>query len=65
MFEVSGKQTFSAIYSKIGEELRSQYRLGYVPDADGAADGFHRVELTELRDKKLFIQTRNGYYVGQ
>jgi VWFA-related protein len=65
MFEVSGKQTFSAIYSQIGEELRSQYRLGYVPDADGAAEGFHRVELSELKDKKLFIQTRNGYYVGQ
>jgi VWFA-related protein len=65
MFEVSGKQTFSAIYSQIGEELRSQYRLGYVPDADGASEGFHRIELTELRDKKLLIQTRNGYYVGQ
>jgi VWFA-related protein len=65
MFEVSGKQTFSAIYTQIGDELRSQYRLGYIPDADAASDGFHRVELTELRDKKLFIQTRDGYYVGQ
>src|ERR1700744_5606297 len=29
VFEVSGKQTFTAIYSQIAEELRSQYRLGY------------------------------------
>jgi VWFA-related protein len=64
MFEVSGKQTFAAIYSQIGEELRSRYRLGYVPDAGAAAEGFHRVELTLPRDKKLSIQTRDGYYGG-
>ncbi len=62
MFEVSGKQTFAAIYSQIGEELRSQYRLGYVPDANTAAPGFHRIELTLVKDKKLSIQTRGGYY---
>jgi VWFA-related protein len=28
MYEVSGKQTFASIYTQIGEELRSQYRLG-------------------------------------
>ncbi len=62
MFEVSGKQTFAAIYTQIGEELRSQYRLGYVPDANAATAGFHRIELTLVRDKELFIQTRGGYY---
>jgi VWFA-related protein len=65
MFEVSGKQSFAAIYNQIGEELRSQYRLGYVPDAGAAAQGFHRVQLTAPKDKKLFIQTRDGYYGGQ
>jgi VWFA-related protein len=65
MFEVSGKQTFAAIYTQIGEELRSQYRLGYVPDADAGADGFHRVELTLPKDKKMFIQTRSGYFAGE
>jgi VWFA-related protein len=65
LFEVSGKQTFAAIYTQIGEELRSQYRLGYVPDKDASSDGFHHVELTAPRDKKLSIQTRDGYYGGQ
>jgi VWFA-related protein len=65
MFEVSGKQTFAAIYTQIGEELRSQYRLGYVPDTDTASEGFHRVGLTLPKDKKLFIQTRDGYYAGE
>jgi VWFA-related protein len=65
MFEVSGKQTFATIYTQIGEELRSQYRLGYVPDASAASQGFHRVQLTAPKDKKLSIQTRDGYYAGQ
>ncbi len=64
LFEVSGKQTFAAIYTQIGEELRSQYRLGYVPDKDAASEGFHHVQLTSLKDKKLSIQTRDGYYGG-
>jgi VWFA-related protein len=64
MFEVSGKQTFTTIYTQIAEELRSQYRLGYTPDAATAAGGFHRVELTVPKDKKLIVQTRDGYYTG-
>jgi VWFA-related protein len=64
MFEVSGKQTFSTIYTQIAEELRSQYRLGYTPDTATAAGGFHRVELTVPKDKKLIVQTRDGYYTG-
>ena len=64
MFEVSGKQTFATIYTQIVEELRSQYRLGYTPDAATAAGGFHRVELTVPQDKKLIVQTRDGYYAG-
>jgi VWFA-related protein len=64
MFEVAGKQTFTAIYTQIADDLRSQYRLGYIPNAATAAPGFHRVELTLPKDKKLFIQTRDGYYTG-
>jgi VWFA-related protein len=65
MFEVSGKQTFANIYAQIGEELRSQYRLGYVPDVEAASAGFHRVEASVPADKKLSIQTRDGYYGGE
>lgn len=65
LFEVSAKQTFAAIYTQIGEELRSQCRLGYVPDANAASVGFHRIELTLPNNKKLFIQTRAGYYAAE
>ena len=64
IFELPGKQTFATIYTQIAEELRSQYRLGYTPDAATAAAGFHRVDLTVPKDKKLFVQTRDGYYSG-
>ncbi len=65
MFEVSEKQTFTVIYTQIADELRSQYRLGYTPDAAAAADGFHRIDLALTKNKKLVVQTRDGYYGGQ
>ena len=43
LFEVSKKETVAAIYTQIAEELRSQYRLGYTPDALASADGITRL----------------------
>ena len=65
VFEVTHKQNVASIYAQIGEELRSQYRLGYTPDADTSSDGYHRVDLTIPNQKKLFVQTRAGYYSGK
>jgi hypothetical protein len=68
LFEVSKKETLADIYKQIGEELRAQYRLGYTPDKDQASDGYHRIDLTFSKStpnaKDLYIQTRDGYYVG-
>jgi hypothetical protein len=38
-----------------------------VSKASGVAssEGFHRVELTTPKEKKLSIETRDGYYGGQ
>ena len=67
MFEVSKKQPVADIYAEIGKELRSQYRLGYTPDATAAADGYHKIDLafTSPDKKKFTIQTREGYYTGK
>ncbi len=62
LFEVKGKQTVSAIYTQIGEELRSQYRLGYSPTAADAAEGYHKVDVTVPSQPKDFVQARDGYY---
>ncbi len=59
-FEVSKKQPIEQIYSRIQEELRNQYSLGYTPDRrDGG--GYRKINLTTKR-KGLMVQTRDGYY---
>ncbi len=66
LFEVTKKQTVAQIYQQIGEELRAQYRLGYTPDADHSAEGYHQVDLALKNTKDKFtVQTRDGYYTGK
>ncbi len=65
LFEVSKKQDVAAIYTEIAEELRSEYRLGYTPDAAISADGYHQIDLAIPKQKNLYIQTRDGYYTGK
>jgi VWFA-related protein len=68
VFEVSKKQTVDDIYKQIGEELRSQYRVGFTPSGDAAKDRYHQINLGLTGDdakKKLDVQTRDGYYMGQ
>lgn len=60
LFEVK-KKDVAQIYQEIAEELRAQYRLGYVPTQEASSDGYHQVDLS-LHDKSLKVQTRDGYY---
>jgi VWFA-related protein len=67
-FEVSKKQTVGEIYDSIVEELRTQYNLGYTPDKDSAATGYHHILLQvkgKDKDKDLSVQTREGYYADR
>ena len=63
-FEVKKNQDVAQIYNQIAEELRAQYRLGYTPTQDAAANGYHQIDLS-LKQKGLLIQTRDGYYTGK
>lgn len=68
VFEVSKKQTVERIYSQIAEELKSEYRLGFTPDAAGSRYGVHPIDLNMSNaemNKKMDIQTRSGYYGGE
>jgi len=65
MFEVTKKETVDAIFTKIGEELRSEYRLGFTPDEAAAKYGYHQIDLGLTKpdaNKKLRVQARDGYY---
>lgn len=63
-FEVSKKETVGEIYTSIVEELRTQYSMGYTPDKDSAATGYHRIQL-QVKRKDLTVQTRDGYYADR
>jgi VWFA-related protein len=68
VFEVSHKQSIEEIYKQIGEELRSEYRLGFTPSGGAATDKYHQIDLAlkgELGKKKLDVQTRDGYYMTE
>jgi VWFA-related protein len=54
------KNTLRDIYGEIERELRSQYSLGYTPEAT-AKEGFRRIQVS-ARQKGLSVQARDGYY---
>jgi VWFA-related protein len=60
-FEVSRKQPIHKIYSRIQEELRSQYNLGYSSDQPSSGGAYRRISLT-AKQKGLVVQAREGYY---
>ncbi len=63
-FEVSKKQAVDQIYTDIVEELRTQYSMGYTPDKDSSASGYHHLML-QAKGKDLAVQTREGYYADR
>ena len=63
-FEVTKKQTVGDIYTSIVEELRTQYNMGYTPDKDSTASGYHHIQLV-AKNKDLTVQTREGYYADR
>jgi VWFA-related protein len=60
MFEVTKKRTLDQIFSRIQEELRNQYSIGYSAPP-GPEGKFRRIKLA-TRDSGLKVQTRQGYY---
>jgi VWFA-related protein len=59
-FEVTKKETLEQIYGRIEEELRSQYSLGYTPDAD-AQKGYRRINVA-VKKEGMTARGREGYY---
>jgi VWFA-related protein len=63
-FAVSKKMTIDDIFTRLQEELRNQYSLGYSSDNPAAGAGYRTTKLT-VQTKGLVVQTREGYYQGK
>jgi VWFA-related protein len=71
VFEVEKKLSMDQIYAQLGEELRTQYLLGFTPDAAAAKSGYHKLDLRmtgsyaeEQKDRKIDVQARDGYFMA-
>ena len=60
-FQASKKHPLDETFSKIQEDLRNQYSLGYTPDPPDTTGGYHKITLTVTK-KDLTVQARDGYY---
>lgn len=54
----------NSVYSKVGEDLRSQYIIGYYPK-DLRFDGRWRTIRVDMKKKNLVAKTRKGYYASK
>jgi hypothetical protein len=63
MFQAGRKTPLTAIFQTIGEDLRSQYALGFIP-ANRARDGLFRKLDVKVHPKGLKVRARKGYYAA-
>jgi len=62
-FEVTKKESISDIYTRIQEELRNQYSIGYVSDQTAGGGNFRHIVLT-AKKSGLTVQAPQGYYAA-
>jgi len=51
-----------SVYARIGDELRSQYTVGYVSSNPAQDGGWRRIELRVRGRRDLQVRHRTGYY---
>jgi VWFA-related protein len=71
VFEVSKKLSVEQIYAQIGDELRTQYLLGFTPDVAATKSGYHQLDLRmtgaytdQQKRREIDVQARDGYYIA-
>lgn len=65
-FEVGGEQTLAANFSRLEEELRNQYSLGYTPATPPSKRGaaYKKIRVS-VKLRGLNVQARDGYYSAE
>lgn len=61
-FEGSRWGQLTVASARIREELKTQYRLGYVPSNQSRDGEFRRIEVVPARRRGVEVRTRKGYY---
>jgi Ca-activated chloride channel homolog len=61
VFSVTENLPLREIFTEIGQQLRLEYELGYTPSAEIKPNSYHKLEL-KMKDKKLAVQARKGYF---
>ena len=61
-FDLSGAETLEKIFSRIEDELRNQYSLGFTPLKSRA--GYRKIRVSVKRNG-LTVQARDGYYSAE
>jgi VWFA-related protein len=61
VFYAAKRNSLESLYSRVTEQARNQYTLGYNPRGNDKAKDYHAVEV-RVRREGLSILTREGYY---
>jgi VWFA-related protein len=61
VFYAAKRNSLESLYSRVTEQARNQYTLGYNPHDNDKAKDYHTVEV-RVRREGLSILTREGYY---
>jgi VWFA-related protein len=61
LYEANDTNQLAASFTRIAEELRRQYTIGYYPKTAAVADGERRQIRVRVRQSNLAVKARNSY----
>jgi Ca-activated chloride channel homolog len=61
LYQANDTRQLADAFSRIAEELRRQYTLGYYPESANIADGERRQISVRVRQPNLAVKARNSY----
>jgi VWFA-related protein len=61
LYEANDTNQLAAAFTRIAEELRRQYTIGYYPKTAAVADGERRQIRVRVRQPNLAVKARNSY----
>jgi len=63
VYYAAKRNSLEGLYSRVTEQARNQYTVGYNPRGNDRSKDYHAVEV-RVRREGLDVRTREGYYAG-